>query len=156
MPWLAQDTNSHAIERRFLTKGARRASESAVARPHRVCRARAAHQKPWFFMNECENAHRTQARAHFSKCEPHAGESSMMLTRVGAHDFAYKENEHRAEARAPFSTRMCTARKRERRGASPARRPEAPPPKTHSFFKSKVYVRRTARRRESHEEAQVL
>ena len=67
-----------------------------------------------------------------------------MLTRVGAHDLAYKENEHRAVARAPFSTKMRTMHRRERRGASTARRPEAPPPKKDWFLHK--YTVREARR----------
>ena len=35
------------------------------------------------------------------------------MTHDGAHDLASNETEHRAEARAPFSPRMCTARRRE-------------------------------------------
>ncbi len=112
--------------------------------------------KTFVFAGERENAHREQARARFSKCTPRAGESSMLLTRVGADDLASKENEHLSEARAPFSTHMYTARRRERRDASAARRPEAPLPNKHLFFMGKVYVRCTVHRRESHEEAQVL
>ncbi len=93
------------------------------------------------FIGERENAHR--ARAHVSKCAPRVSDSSILLTRVGPHDFACRENEHHAMARAPFSTKWCTARRREHRGASTARRPEATPPRKH-LFKNKVYVRRGA------------
>ena len=106
-----------------------------------------------FCIGERENAHRAQARAHLSKGAPIAGESSILPTRLGAHGPASEEHEHRAEARAPFSTKMCTVRRRERRGTTPARRPEAPPQNKHVFFIGKVYVRRTAPRRESHGEA---
>ncbi len=105
-----------------------------MARPRRACRARAAHQKHWYFIGGRKNTHRAQARAHFSKCAPRAGESSILPTQDGAHDFASKENEHRAEARAPFSTKMCTTRRRDRRGASPVRRPEAPPLTKYIFL----------------------
>ena len=84
-----------------------------MARPQRACWARAAHQKHWFFIGERENAHRAQARAHFSKCAPRAGESSILPTQDGAHDHVSKQNEHRAEAGAPFSIKRCTARRRE-------------------------------------------
>ncbi len=47
-----------------------------------------------------QNAHRAQA-------------SSILLTQDGAHDHVSKQNEHRAEAGAPFSIKMCTARTRE-------------------------------------------
>ena len=66
-----------------------------------------------FFIGKRENAHRAQARAHFSKCAPRAGESSILLTQDGAHDHVCKQNEHRAEAGAPFSRKRCTARRRE-------------------------------------------
>ena len=84
-----------------------------------------------FFTGMHENAHRAQARAQFSKCAPRVGESSILPTHDGAHDFASKENEHCTKARAPFSTQVCTARRRERRGAFPARRSEGPPAKKH-------------------------
>jgi len=84
-----------------------------VARPQQACRARAAHQKHWSFIGDRENAHRAQARAQFSKCAPRAGESSILPTPDGAHDHVSKQNEHRAEAGAPFSIKMCTERKRE-------------------------------------------
>ncbi len=84
-----------------------------VARPQRACRARAAHQKHSFFIGKRENAHRAQARAHFSKHAPRASESSILPTQDGAHDHVSKQNEHRAEAGAPFSIKMCTARRRE-------------------------------------------
>ncbi len=66
-----------------------------------------------FFTGERENEHRAQARAHFSKCAPRVGESSILLTQDGAHDHVGKQNEHRAGAGAPFSVKMCTVRKRE-------------------------------------------
>ena len=66
-----------------------------------------------FFIGERENAHRAPARAHFSKCAPRAGESSILPTPDGAHNHVSKQNEHRAEAGAPFSVKMCTARMRE-------------------------------------------
>ncbi len=69
--------------------------------------------KTWFFIGERENAHRAQARAHVSKCAPRARESSILPTQDGAHDLESKQSEHRAEARAPFPSKMCTARKRE-------------------------------------------
>ena len=84
-----------------------------MARPQRACRPRAALQKHWFFTGERENARRVQARAHFSKCVPRASESSILPTHDGAHDHVSKQTEHRAEARAPFSIKMCTARRRE-------------------------------------------
>ena len=59
-----------------------------------------------------QNAHRAQARAHFSKCA-RAGESSILPTQDGAHDHVSKQNEHRAEAGAPFSIKKCTAHTRE-------------------------------------------
>ena len=100
-------------ERRLVQKWARRAGESTVARPQQACRARAAHQKHLFFIGKHENAHRAQARAQFSKCAPRAGESSILPTPDGAHDHVSKQNEHRAEAGAPFSIKMCTTRRRE-------------------------------------------
>ncbi len=48
----------------------------------------------------------------FSKCAPGGGESSILLTQDGAHDHVSKQNEHRAEAEAPFSIKMCTVRRR--------------------------------------------
>ncbi len=158
MPWSAQDTNSHGIEESivFLLN-----EHDAQARAQWHVRGGCAGlyggtPKKHVFIGERENVHHASARAHFSKCAPCAGESSILLTRVGAHDLTYKENEHRALARAPFSTKLCTARKRERRGASPAHRPEAPPPTKHLLFINKVYAKRTAPRREIHEEAQIL
>ena len=56
-----------------------------------------------------QNAHRAQARAHFSKF----GESSILSTQDGAHDHVSEQNEHRADAGAPFSIKMCTTRERE-------------------------------------------
>ena len=100
-------------ERRFVQKRARRAGESTVARPQQACRARAAHQKHWFFIGRHENAHRAKARAQFSNCAPRAGESSILPTPDGAHDHVSKQNEHRAEAGAPFSIKKRTARRRE-------------------------------------------
>ena len=70
-------------------------------------------QKHWFFIGERENAHRAQARAHFSKCAPRAGESSILSTQDGAHDHVSKQNEHRAAPGAPFSIKRCTAHRRE-------------------------------------------
>ena len=84
-----------------------------MARPQQACRARAAHQKLWFFIGKHENAHRAQARAQFSKCAPRAGESSILPTPDGAHDHVSKQSEHRAEAGAPFSIKKRTARMRE-------------------------------------------
>ena len=66
-----------------------------------------------FFIEDRENAHPAHARAHFSKCAPRAGESSILSTQDGAHDHVSKQNEHRAEAGAPFSIKRCTARRRE-------------------------------------------
>ena len=67
----------------------------------------------WFFKGKHEKAHRAQERAHFSKCAPRSGESSILPTQDGAHDHVSKQNEHRAEAGAPFSIKMCTMRRRE-------------------------------------------
>ena len=122
-------------ERRFVQKRARRAGESAVARPQRACWARAAHQKHWFFIGERENAHRAQARAHFSKCAPRAGESSILSTQDGAHNQLSKQNEHRAEAGAPFSITMCTTRRREARKCSSGAA-KVPPLWRRAFYKS--------------------
>ncbi len=66
-----------------------------------------------FFIGKHENAHHAQARAQLSKCAPRKGESSILPTPDGAHDHVSKQNEHRAEAGAPFSIKMCTARRRE-------------------------------------------
>ncbi len=65
------------------------------------------------FLRKRENVHRTQARANFSKCAPHACESSILPTQDGAHDHLSKQHEHRAVARAPFSIKMCATRRRE-------------------------------------------
>ena len=100
-------------ERRCVQKWPRRTGKSTVARPQRACRPRAALQKHWLFTGERENARCVQARAHFSKCAPRIGESSILPTHDGAHDHVSKQNEHRAEARAPFSIKMRTARRRE-------------------------------------------
>jgi hypothetical protein len=67
----------------------------------------------------------------------------MLLTPADANELACEENEHGAEARAPLSSKMRTARKREA-----AARPLF-------VFTIKVYVKRTAPRRESHGRAQV-
>ena len=100
-------------ESAVLFKNERRAGESEVARPRRACWARAAHQKHWFFIGERKNAHQAQARAHVSKCAPRTGESSILPTQDGAHDHVSKQKEHRTVARAPFPSKMCTARRRE-------------------------------------------
>ena len=84
-----------------------------MAGPKNPVRGVPARQKHWFFIGERENAHRAQARAHFSKCAPRVGESSILSTQDGAHDHVSKQNEHRAEAGAPFSIKRCTARRRE-------------------------------------------
>ena len=96
-------------ERRFVQN---QQAAQARARWH-VCPARAAHQKHSFFIGKRENAHRMQARAHCSKCAPRAGESSILPTQDGAHDHVSKQNEHCAEAGAPFSIKKCTAHTRE-------------------------------------------
>ena len=69
--------------------------------------------KTLVFIGKHENAHRAQARAQFSKCAPRAGESSILPTPDGAHDHVSKQNEHRAEAGAPFSIKKYTAHTRE-------------------------------------------
>ena len=84
-----------------------------MAGPKNTVRGVPARQKHWFFIGDRENAHRAQARAQFSKCAPRAGESSILPTPDGAHDHVSKQNEHRAGAGAPFSIKMCTARRRE-------------------------------------------
>ena len=84
-----------------------------MAGPKNTVRGVPARQKHLFFIGERENAHRAHAKAHFSKCAPRVGESSILSTQDGAHDHVSKQNEHRAEAGAPFSIKMCTARRRE-------------------------------------------
>ena len=108
-----------------------------MARPQRACRARAAHQKHLFFIGKRENAHRAQARAHFSKCAPRAGESSILPTPDGAHDHVSKQNEHRAEAGAPFSRKRCTARRREAQKC-PTGGAEALPLQRRAPYKSQI------------------
>ncbi len=48
-----------------------------------------------------QNAHHAQTRAQ------------LWSTQDGAHDDVSEQNEHRAEAGATFSIKMCTARRRE-------------------------------------------
>ncbi len=50
---------------------------------------------------------------HFSKCAPRASESSILPTHDSAHDHVSKQNEHRAEAGAPFSIKKRTVHTRE-------------------------------------------
>ena len=69
--------------------------------------------KTFVFHRKHENGHRAQARAHFPKCAPRAGESSILPTQDGAHDHVSKQNEHRAGAGAPFSIKKCTVHTRE-------------------------------------------
>ena len=69
-----------------------------MAGPKNTVRGVPARQQNWFFIGERENAHRAQARAHFSKCAPRAGESSILPTPDGAHDHVSNQKEHRAEA----------------------------------------------------------
>ena len=81
-----------------------------MARPRRACWARAAHQKHLFFIGERKNAHRAQARAHFSKCAPRAGESSILSTQHGVSDPVNEQNEHRTMGRGHHSQSKCAPR----------------------------------------------
>ncbi len=72
-----------------------------------------ASQKHWFFIGECKKTHHAAARARFSKGAQRSSESSILPTTDGAHDHVNKQKEHRAGAGAPFSIKMCTARRRE-------------------------------------------
>ena len=93
--------------------------------------------KHWFFIGERENAHRAQARAHFSKCAPRAGESSILPAQDGAHDLESKQNEHRAVARAPFPIKRCTARRREAQKC-PTGGAEVLPPRRRAPYMSQL------------------
>ena len=93
--------------------------------------------------------HRAQARAHFSKCAPRAGESSFFKMRTTrrrelnfagprcAHDLEIEQNEHRAVARAPFPIKRCTARRREAQKC-PTGGAEVLPPRRRAPYMSQL------------------
>ena len=100
-------------EHHFQQKCAPRCGESTAARPKKPVRGVPARQKHWFFIGECKKAHHAAARDRFSKGAQRSSESSILPTPDGAHDHVSKQNEHRAGAGAPFSIKMCPARRRE-------------------------------------------
>ena len=124
-------------EHHFQQKCAPRCGESTAARPKKPVRGVPARQKHWFFMGECKKAHHAAARARFSKGAQRSSENSIVTTHDGAHDLPSKENEHRAEAGAPFSFNMRTALRREHRGALPVRHLDTPHAKVCCFYSSK-------------------
>ncbi len=100
-------------ERRFDQKWAHRAGESAVARPWRACWVRAAHKKHMFFIGERKNVHRTQARAHSSKCTPRTGESSILPTQDGVKRSTSLRRKHHSQQKcAPQAGESAAARPR--------------------------------------------
>jgi len=128
-----------------------------MAHPKKPVRGVPARQKHLFFIGECKKAHHAAARARFSKRTQRSSESSILTTQDGAHDLPNEENEHRAEAGASFSNKMCTALGREHHFAHLARHRDPPGGgKWCCILQVDTYVRRTAPRRESHEGAQVL